>query len=566
MSKILITSALPYINGIKHLGNLVGSMLPADVYARYMRMTGNDVLFICATDEHGTPAELGAVEKGQSTEAFCEEQHNLQEEIYQKFNLSFDFFGRSSAPQNHELTKHFAEKLEANGYIEEREIKQVYSLDDNRFLPDRYIIGTCPYCGYEAARGDQCENCTKLLDPTELINPRSAVSGSSRLEVKMSKHLFLKLPLMEETLRKWINSKFEWPQIVTSIAKKWLDEGLHERCITRDLNWGVSVPKEGYEGKVFYVWFDAPIAYISATKQWSDQKPDARNYKDWWQGGDDVKYVQFMAKDNIPFHTIIFPATIFGSDENWKQPDYIKGFNWLTFYGGKFSTSSKRGIFTNQALSEFPADYWRYWLMSNAPESSDSSFTFSSFAGTVNKDLNDVLGNFVSRVLKMTASKVGSFVPAAGDFNDDDKELFANLKKRIADYSSYLGAMEYRKALVELRAIWVEGNNYLTKAAPWTVIKTDEARAKTILNIAINLIRINAVLAMPIIPSTSKTILNALGIEAENIKWLSDDIVKEFCYLKEGHKFDVPEQIFQKIPQESIDELVTKYGGEETVS
>ena len=283
MTKYLITSALPYINGIKHLGNLVGSMLPADVYARFLRQKGEEVLYICATDEHGTPAELAALEKNQDVETFCTEQHEVQKDIYSRFHLSFDHFGRSSSAQNTELTQHFCKKLMENGFVEERTIKQVYSVDDGRFLPDRYIVGTCPLCGYEAARGDQCENCTRVLDPTDLINPRSAVSGSSNLEIKDSKHLFLKLPALESRLSAFIDEhEAEWPLVVTSIARKWLKEGLRERCITRDLKWGIPVPVEGFEGKVFYVWFDAPIEYIGSTAEWAEKDPENRDWKSWW--------------------------------------------------------------------------------------------------------------------------------------------------------------------------------------------------------------------------------------------------------------------------------------------
>ncbi len=278
MAKVLITSALPYINGIKHLGNLIGSMLSADVYARFMRATGNEVLFICATDEHGTPAEIAALEAGMPVEEYCAKQHDIQAAIYRDFALSFDYFGRSSSPQNHELTNHFYHRLDDAGFIEERTLPQVYSVDDGRFLPDRYIIGTCPHCGYANARGDQCENCTRLLEPTDLKEARSAISGSKNLEVRQTKHLFLKLPLLADRVEEWIDSRKDWPLLVSSIAKAWLKEGLQDRGITRDLKWGVPVDRPGFEGKVFYVWFDAPIEYIGATREWADadRRRDAR--------------------------------------------------------------------------------------------------------------------------------------------------------------------------------------------------------------------------------------------------------------------------------------------------
>src|SRR5436305_79981 len=313
MSRYLITSALPYINGVKHLGNLVGSMLPADVYARFQRARGNEVLFICATDEHGTPAELAAHEAGLPVEEYCAQMHRLQKDLGNRFGLSFDHFGRSHSPQNHQITQHFYHQLDQNGLLEERTTTQVYSIDDKRFLPDRYVIGTCPHCGYERARGDQCENCTRVLDPTDLIKPRSALSGSSEIEVRDSAHLFLKQSAFAERLREWIGSKErEWPALVTSIAYKWLDEGLQDRGITRDLSWGVPVPDDiadgRLKGKVFYVWFDAPIEYIGATWEWAEANNKRDAWKRWWFGQEakDVSYCQVMGKDNISVHTVGF--------------------------------------------------------------------------------------------------------------------------------------------------------------------------------------------------------------------------------------------------------------------
>lgn len=561
MAKILITSALPYINGVKHLGNLVGSMLPADVYARFMRMNDdNEVLFICATDEHGTPAELGAAALNQSVKEFCDEQHLIQKEIYEKFKLSFDHFGRTSRSQNIELTQHFAEKLKNNGYITEQAIKQIYSIDDKRFLPDRYVEGTCPFCGYEKARGDQCENCTKVLDPTDLLNPRSAVSGSTNLEIRETKHLFLKVSALEPKIKEWVAKKLDWPNVVTGIANKWLKEGLHDRCITRDLQWGVPIPFKGFEGKVFYVWFDAPIGYISATKEWSDINPKERDYKDWWfNDNQNVKYVQFMAKDNIPFHTVFFPGTIIGTGEKWKMVDYIKGFNWLTFYGGKFSTSQKRGVFTDQALSEFESDYWRYYLMANAPETDDSSFTFESFASTINKDLNDKLGNFVNRVLKMTASKFDLEVPSGGEYSVDEEKIINTLQEKINTYYKYMSEMEFRKATAELRDIWAEGNEYITKAEPWSVIKADKDKAAAILRLSINIIRIFAHLMAPIIPDAAEKIFKMLNLK--EIPHLIKDVKVEIEKVKAKHKLSQIELLFNKIEDEKVEELIKKYGG-----
>jgi len=561
MKKILVTSALPYINGVPHLGHIVGCLLPSDVYARFMKMTGHDVLYIAGTDEHGTTSEVGALKAGMDVQSYCDMFHEKHAQTYRDFNLDFDFFGRTSSAQNKEITYMIFEALDKNGFIEEREVKQVYSVDDKMFLADRYITGTCPYCGYENARGDQCENCTKVLEPTDLINPKSAVSGATNLEVRTSKHLFLNLPKIEPELKNWLKTKEAfWPDVAYSIALKWLKEGLEPRCITRDLKWGFPVPKAGYEDKVFYVWFDAPIGYIGITKQWSDEKPDKRDWKDWWFN-DDVYYVEFMGKDNVPYHSITFPATLLGTQKGFKKVDFLKGASYLTFEGGKFSKSEKRGVFASDAVLEFAADYWRYFLMSNMPESSDSSFTFDLFAGTVNKDLNGVLGNFVSRVLKMTASKIGQTVPAAAEFTELEKQMLENMQTHVDLYFKYMNALEFRKALAELRAVWVEGNNYITLAEPWTVIKENEARAGAILNVCMNLIRVFALLTYPVMPQSAENMLSRFDLKIDAHRDLKDfDLKKELNFFKGGEPFSVGEALFERISPERVDELKVKYG------
>ncbi len=563
MSKILITSALPYINGVPHLGHMVGCLLPSDVYARYMRMMENEVLYICGTDEHGTASEVGALKEGLPVEEYCDKYHARHKKTYSDFNLSFDFFGRSSSEQNKEMTYHIFEQLDKNGFITEKTMKQVYSVDDKMFLADRYITGTCPHCGYDKARGDQCENCTKVLEPTELINPRSTISGSTNIEVRETKHLFLNLPKIEEKLIEWLKTKEAfWPDVAYSIAKKWVKEGLQPRCITRDLKWGFPVNKEGYENKVFYVWFDAPIGYIGITKQWADEKPNERNWKDWWMDAKDLRYVEFMGKDNVPYHSITFPATLLGTGENWTKVDYLKGFSYLTYEGGKFSKSEHRGIFAEDAIKEFPVDYWRYWLMANAPEASDSSFSFESFVATVNKDLNGVLGNFAQRVMKMTASKLGSVVPQGGELQDVDNEFIGILQARVDDYFKYMNQLEFRKAINELRAIWVEGNNYITKTEPWVVIKEDEVRAATILRLCLNVVRIYAALSAPLMPDTAEKIMAKFGLSANDLPTLKDfNVAKEIQALKAGTPFEAGEALFERITPERLTELQQKYGG-----
>ena len=569
MARILITSALPYINGIKHLGNLVGSQLPSDCYARYMRARGHEVMFICATDEHGTPAELAAAKAGVPVAEFCADMWQVQKDIADGFRLSFDYFGRSSSARNRDITQHLAAQLGKNGLIQEVSEKQVYSHTDKRYLPDRYIEGTCPNCGFENARGDQCENCTKQLDPTDLINPRSAISGSTDLEVRETKHLYLRQSAMREKLDAWIDRQEGWPVLTTSIAKKWLHDGdgLRDRGITRDLDWGVPVqfegaPWSGMEGKVFYVWFDAPIEYIGATAEWADAtgKPDAE-WERWWRtdkGADDVKYVQFMGKDNVPFHTLSFPATLMGSGEPWKLVDFIKSYNWLTYEGGKFSTSQGRGIFMNQALEIMPSDYWRWWLLSNAPESSDSNFTWESFQAGINKDLADVLGNFVSRVTKFCRSKFGEQVPEGGSYGEAEAAVTAEIAKRLQAYQTFMEAIELRKAAAELRAIWVAGNEYLQAAAPWSAFKERPEDAAATVRFALNLIRLYGVISEAYIPDASEAILMAMG--AEGAGW-PDDLEAALKALPAGHAFTTPDVLFAKITDERRDALEAQFAG-----
>jgi methionyl-tRNA synthetase len=567
MARHLITSAIPYINGIKHLGNLVGSQLPADLYARYLRSRGHEVLFLCATDEHGTPAELAAAKAGQQVAEYCAEMHAVQARIADGFGLSFDHFGRSSSPQNHRLTQAMAGRLAEMGLIREVTEDQVYSVTDGRFLPDRYIEGTCPNCGFESARGDQCDNCTKQLDPTDLINPRSTISGATDLEVRTTKHLYLRQSELKGALADWIDSKKDWPILTTSIAKKWLNDGdgLQDRGITRDLDWGIPVRKgdqdwPGMEGKVFYVWFDAPIEYIACAQEWQDAGKGA-DWERWWRtdkGADDVRYTQFMGKDNVPFHTLSFPATIMGTQEPWKLVDYVKSFNYLNYDGGQFSTSRGRGVFMDQALEILPSDYWRWWLLSHAPETSDAEFTWDAFQQDVNKDLADVLGNFVSRITKFCRSKFGETIPAGGDHGAPEKALIAALTQRLTAYQGHMDAIEVRKAAAELRAIWVLGNEYLQANAPWTTIKTDPDTAAMQVRLGLNLIRLYAVLSAPFIPDASKLLLDAM--QTDDAAW-PDDIGAALTALPAGHAFTVPDNLFRKITDDERAGWAERFAG-----
>ncbi|MDR2099003.1 MAG: methionine--tRNA ligase [Rickettsiales bacterium] len=548
--KILITTAIPYVNGLPHLGHLAGNFLPADAYARYNRMIGNEVLFIGGTDEHGSPNEIGAEKAGMDVYDYVTKYHDMHRAIYEKFEFSFDYFGRTSSPNCTELTQRIARELSAAGFIGERETEQMYSIDDGRFLADRYVEGTCPYCGYEKARGDQCEMCTKLLDPKDLINPRSAISGSRNLEFRKTKHLYLLLSKLQGQIRGWVDTR-DWQKLTKGIAYKWLDEGLSDRAITRDLKWGVPVPQDAFpdmKDKVFYVWFDAPIGYISMTKDALGE-----GYRKWWmlsEGAKDVKYVEFMGKDNVPFHSVFFPGMLIGTGRDYKLVDELKGLGFLNFAGGKFSKSENRGIFAEQALAEFAADYWRYFLMKNLPETDDTDFTFEKFAEDANKDLNDVLGNFVLRVLKFYASKFGTTVahaPAAGKPESTARAKIAALSE---NYHAHMKGMEFRKAMADMREAWAAGNEYIDAAAPWSAYKQDPESAGEMLVFAMNLMAGFAALAAPSMPAFAGRILGLFGLSAGSF---------DMPEITKGAKFEAPEKMFEKIDDKRVEELNAKY-------
>lgn len=546
-------------------------MLPADVYSRFMRMTGEEVLFICATDEHGTPAELAALAAGLPVAEYCAREHEVQKQLGERWQLSFDHFGRSSSAQNAELTRHFARVLKENGYIEERSTTQAYSLTDKRFLPDRYVTGTCPHCDYKAARGDQCENCTRVLDPVDLVEPRSVISGSTDIEFRDSSHLFLLQSRLADDLRKWVMSKETWNSVARSIALKWLDEGLIDRGITRDLEWGVKVPEEwpGFENKVFYVWFDAPIEYIGATKEWADQDPENRDWKSWWYDAADVEYSQFMGKDNVPFHTITFPATLLASGEPWTKVDKLKGLNYLTYYGGKFSTSQQHGVFMHDALDILPADLWRYVLMANAPETSDSDFSWDLLATAINKDLAGTLGNFVNRILKLNHNNFGDVVPSGGQPGEAEEAIADELANAVAEVTTHHKDQQFRKAMAATRNAWSLGNIYLDRVAPWKTIKVDREQAAMQMRTAIGFIEMFAVLAAPVMPELAEKMAATVGKGAAHgspLQWPEQDssALKDALRngIGEGTAIAVPDILIPRVEDDQLLAWKSRFGAQ----
>lgn len=560
MTRTLITSAIPYVNGVKHLGNLVGSLLPADVHARFRRQIGDEVLFICGTDDHGTPAELSAAEAGETVAAYCARHHAIQADIYRRFGLSFDHFGRSSSAQNHHLTQHFYRRLAAAGLIEERDHQQYWSAVDGRFLPDRYILGTCPECGDDNARGDQCDQCGALLDPLDLIDPRSAVSGDRDLEYRTSRHLFLRQSKVVDRVRDWIEQRDGWPSWVRALALSWLTEHLRDRCITRDLEWGIPVPRPGFENKVFYVWFDAPIAYISATQEWADIDRARRDWRRWWRDPEEVRYIQFLGKDNVPFHAVSFPVTLLGSGEPWKTVDVIKGFHWLTYEGGKFSTSGKRGVFTDAALDALPADLWRWWLIANAPENGDVDFQIRRFAHDVGKDLADVFGNLATRVSAFAESRFKARIPVAGEPGPDEIGLAREVDARLDALRNHHENLAFRRAAAETRALWTLANGYFQDQAPWETLASDPDRASVATRFAANLVSLCAAVSWGIIPTLASQVLARFADPPDLPPWPHGPAI-EHLNANGGKSIHRIPPLVSKLSDQEVLGLEARFGG-----
>ena len=544
--KYLITTALPYVNGDLHLGHLVGCYLPSDIYARFCRAMGRDVLYISGADEHGTTAVVGAAREGMPIIEYNNKYYEKQKKAFQNFNLSFDLFGRTHTELQEKLIHDLFTRLDAQGLIEERETIQPYSVDDGMFLADRQLNGTCPNCGYENARGDQCDKCSATYEATELKNPRSAISGSTNIEMRPTKHLFFLASKMQEEWKKWLGEHApKWSKTASAIAHSWANEGLRDTSITRDLPWGISVNKPGYENKVFYVWFDAPWGYVSisqaATPDWAS----------WWKNPD-CHYAQFMGKDNVKFHAVFFPEQQLAMHDNWKTVDMLKSMNFLNFEDGKFSKSEKRGIFLDDAMSIAPSDCWRYALIASAPETDDTYFKIDRFADIVNKDLNGMLGNFVSRVCKLTAKNFGETVPTSHGF---DKDLEKQLNEKIAELTTALDACEFRAAIVALRSLYAIGNEYMTIKEPWTLVKNgDMATAGAVLNNCFQLIDLYARVSAPFIPDAAEKMQNIFATK-HDLSWPTTFEAR----IKNGEQFTVPENLFNRIDDETVAALIERF-------
>ena len=544
--KYLITSALPYVNGELHIGHLVGCWLPSDVYARFCRAMGRDVLYVCGADEHGTPAIVGAARENMSVKEYNDKYYEKHLRAISDFNLSFDLYGRTHTDLQEKLIHDLFTRLDEQGLIEERETIQPFSVDDNMFLADRQLNGTCPKCGYENARGDQCDNCSATYEATELLNPRSAISGSTNIEMRKTKNLFFLASKMQDEWQNWLKEHApKWSKTASAIAMGWANEGLHDTSITRDLSWGISVNKPGYENKVFYVWFDAPWGYVSISQ--------AAN-KDWvsWWKNKDCFYAQFMGKDNVKFHSVFFPEQELAMHDNWKTVDMLKSMNFLNFEGNKIAKSTGNGIFLDEALTIAPSDCWRYTLMASAPETDDTDFKITRFADIVNKDLNGMLGNFISRVCKLSDKNIGNSVPHSDKV---DSQLKAQIDEKLTDLTNVLEKCEFRDAIFALRSLWSIGNEYMTIKEPWALVKDGKkVEAENVLNTCFQLIDFYSRVSAPFIPDTAKKIQNIFAIK-NDLSWPTQFETR----VKDGTEFIIPENLFERIDDDKVKELTEKY-------
>lgn len=537
----LVTAALPYINNVPHLGHIVGSHLPADIFARYCRLKGYETLFVGGTDENGSTSEIAAEEIGVNIDEFCTKLYREHKKVYDWFNISYDNFSRTTKPIHHKTTQEFFKKIYENGFIAKGKMKVFYSPEEGRFLPDRYVKGTCHKCGYEDANADQCEKCTSVLDPAQLINPKSAITGKS-VEIKEAEHLFLRLDKLSEKLEKWLKKKKNWRPQVTSLALGWIKEGLRERCITRDLKHGVKVPLKGFEDKVFYVWFDAPIGYISSTKE-----ADPKNWEKFWEDKN-TKIYHFLGKDNIPFHTIFWPAMLIAHKE-FNLPYYVEGLQYLNYEGGKFSKSKKRGVFCEKLPeTDIDPDIIRAYLTFIIPESGDTEFKWKDFQRRINSDTIGNYGNFINRTLSFIYNKLNKKIskPSEDELTEADRRLIETIRKKTSKIEGYLEKVRLRSAFLEIISLASYGNKYFNDNEPWNTVKKDIRQTSHTLYLCANLCKALAILTQPYLPNTSQRIWEQLNLEGKIGKsgiWNSAAQIN----LPNGHVINKPYILFNRL-------------------
>jgi methionyl-tRNA synthetase len=555
--RVLVTCALPYVNNVPHIGNIVGSHLPADIFARFCRSAGYETVFIGGSDEHGTPIEVAAEGLGVGPQELCDRYYQVHREIYGWLDISYDNFSRTSLPGHHETTREFFNKVHERGFISEGTLRLPYCENDERILPDRYVEGTCPKCGYDSAKGDQCESCSTLINPDELKSPKCTICGSTPV-IKEVRHLFLKLDKLQDGLKKWIkNSSDVWSKQVLNMALGWIKEGLNPRCITRDIKWGVKVPVKGYEDRVFYVWFDAPIGYLSSSREWAQKigKPD--EWKKYWQS-DSCKIFHFIGKDNIPFHTIFWPGMLMANGE-YSLPYRVVGLQYLNYEGGKISKSKNRGIFCeNLPEAGLDSDLWRFYMTFLIPETDDTEWKWRELQERTNNELVANLGNFLYRTMSFIEKNFDGEVPEP-DLAEEDAAVLEYAKKCASEYRELLWDVRMRDGIRKVLELSDRGNKYFQESEPWKAIKSDRERAAATLYVCANLCYDIAVLLAPFLPKSAGRICEQLGVSLGDLTTVGNRI-------KPGQKLKNPEPIFPKLDDATIGKLkeitsrVTEYG------
>jgi len=555
--KKLITSALPYVNNVPHLGNIIGCVLSADVFARFCRARGYETLYVCGTDEYGTATETKAREEGLTPRQICDKYHSLHAGIYSDFNISFDIFGRTSTDEQTKIAQAIFEDLDRNGLISEQTSERAFCEKCSIFLADRYIEGICPLCSYEDARGDQCDQCGKLLEPESLINPRCKICSTSPV-LKQTSHLYLELGRLQDRLSAWAEKSHKkglWTRNADQTTQSWLEKGLQARPITRDLTWGIPVPRPGYEEKVFYVWFDAPIGYISITSKELD------NWKHWWQDPKNVELYQFMAKDNIPFHTVIFPASLLGTGENWTMLHHINSTEYLNYEDTKFSKSRNIGVFGDDVKKTgIPVDLWRFYLLRIRPERNDSAFTWHDFFEKVNGEFIDNIGNLVNRTLVYLKKNFDGEIKDL-PLPETHRQFVHDCKKQFEELTEALEAVRLREGLRRILALGDLGNKFFQDMAPWDKIKTDPDHAHATVSLLAYLVRSLAIALEPYMPETAGRIFSMMNIEKSGAeeKWAD---MGTFQALG-GHRINKPEILFRKLDLKQAEKFRQKFSGEQ---
>jgi methionyl-tRNA synthetase len=551
MSKrTLVTSALPYANGPIHLGHLAGAYLPADLYVRYKRLTDEDVIHICGSDEHGVPITIAAEKEGVSPQDIVDKFHEQNKQIFDDFGINFDYYGRTSSQVHHQTSQQFFSKLYEDGVFVQKTEEQLYDPKAEMFLPDRYVRGTCPNCGYEEAYGDQCESCGTSLSPTELIDPKSAITGDTP-ETRKTKHWYLPLGNFQERLEKWLDTRENWKPNVAGQVKSWLNDGLEDRAVTRDLTWGVPVPLDDADGKVLYVWFDAPIGYISATKEWAEQQGDPDRWKTYWQD-EETDLIHFIGKDNIVFHCIMFPATLMAHGD-YVLPKNVPANEFLNLEGKKLSTSRGWAVWLDEYLQDFDADLLRYVLGTILPETKDSDFSWEDFQNKVNSELADILGNFVYRTTSFTENYFDGQVPELTEPTDKDRETLAQIREQKQKISEAYESFKLREAIAETMNLARIGNKYFTEMEPWQTRKDDRQTCGNTLHVCLQITAALSILFDPILPNKMAELRSDLNMtDLPDWKNITESILESSAEIKKGAI------LFEKIEDDEVEQQMQK--------